>query len=87
MNNCSIPLPPLDLVISRVEYRQFHDSKGYLITPRSEQDLHYHLNLGCVKAVEPTFVPQSLKIPADILLRLTVVHTEFLRLVFAIPGL
>ena len=63
MKDNSIPLPPFDVVIGRAERRQFRDSKGNLITPRSEQAAHYHLNLQCIKAVEPGFVPQSLTIP------------------------
>ena len=87
MKDNSIPLPPFDVVIGRAERRQFRDSKGNLITPRSEQAAHYHLNLQCIKAVEPGFVPQSLTIPPDVLPRLTAVHKEFLRLVFQISGL
>ena len=82
MRDHSIPAPPFDIVIARAERRQFRDSSGNLISPRTEQVVHYHMNFGCVKAVEPSFVPQSLKIPADISPKLTSVHKEYLRLVF-----
>ena len=82
MRDHSIPAPPFDIVIARAERRQFRDAGGNLVSPRTEQVVHYHLNFSCVKAVEPTFVPQSLKVPADISPKLTSVHKEYLRLVF-----
>ena len=87
MKDQSIPSPPFNLVIARAERRQFRDSSGELISPRAEQNVHYHLNIQCVRAVEPMFVPQSLKVPSDIVPLLTTVHQEFLRLVFQVPGL
>ena len=83
MKDYSVPMPPFDLVVTCAE-RQ--DSRGILVTPRSEQAVHYHLNIQCVRAVEPTlnFVPQSLKIPPDILPKLTAIHREYLRLVYQV---
>jgi hypothetical protein len=78
----TVPPPPFDLAIGRSERRQFRDKNGTLITPRQEQTCHYHLRLDCVISAEPTFVPKSLRIPQDILPLLTIVHREYLRLVF-----
>ena len=80
----SIPSPPFDLVIARSERRSFRDKSGTLVTPLQEQTCHYHLSLQCVKAVEPQFVPFALKVPVDVAPELTVVHKEYLRLVFGI---
>lgn len=78
----TIPTPPFNLAVARSEKRQFRDKMGNLITPQNEQTCHYHLRLDCIGAVEPTFVAQALKIPADILPSLTIVHKEYLKLVF-----
>ena len=83
--NGSIP-SPFDLAIARSERRSFRDKFGTLVTPLQEQTCHYHLSLQCVKAVEPHFVPFSLKVPLDVP-GLTAVHKEYLRLVFGITFL
>ncbi len=54
LNDYSVPMPPFDLVVSRAERRQFRDSTGILVTPRSKQAVHYHLNIQCFRAVEPS---------------------------------
>ena len=53
-----------------------------LITSQKEQPAHYHLNLSCIRAVAPTFVPSSLIVPPDIGSKLNVVHKEYLHLIF-----
>ena len=83
----SVPAPPFDLVISRAKRRQFRDSIRTLVTPCSEKTVHSHLNIYYVRDIKTNFVLQSLKIPPDILLKLTTVHREFLRLVFQLPCL
>ena len=65
----------------------FRDKSGTLVTPLQEQTCHNHLSLQCVKAVEPHFVPFSLKVPLDVIPGLTAVHKEYLRLVFGITFL
>ena len=82
LSDSSVPPPPFDLAIGRSERRQFRDKNGTLVTPRQEQTCHYHLRLDCVISAEPTFVPKSLRIPHDIFPLLTIVHREYLRLVF-----
>ena len=59
------------LVAKQLQVRialQFRDND---VTPRTEQAVHYYLN---IHSVEPTFVPQSLKVPPDILPKLTAIH-------------
>ena len=85
--NGSIPSPPFDLAIARSERTSFCDKFGTLVTPLQEQTCHYHLSLQCVKAVEPHFVPFSLKVPLDVVPGLTAVHKEYLGLVFGITFL
>lgn len=80
----SVPAPPFDLVIARAERRTFRDKSGVLITPYREQASHYHIRLDCVRNVEPSFVPLSLKVPQDVLPLLTGVHTEYMKLVFGL---
>ena len=78
----SIPASPFDVCAARAERRSFRDSNGILITPQKEQPAHYHLNLSCIGAVAPTFVPSSLFVPPDVKPKLNVVHKEYLHLVF-----
>ena len=80
----SIPVPPFDMVIARAERKSFRDKNGELVTPRQEQTCHYHFRLDCVRAVEPNFVPMALQVPQDVLPSLTVIHREYLRLVFGL---
>ena len=78
----SVPAPPFDMCSARSERCSFRDANGILRTPSKEQAYHYHLNLTCIRAVASDFIPSSLRVPPDILPRLTNVHKEYLRLVF-----
>ena len=78
----SVPALPFDLCAARAERRSSRDASGTLITPQKEQLAHYHLNLSCIRAVAPTFVPSSLIVPPDIGSKLNVVHKEYLYLIF-----
>lgn len=80
--NGSVPAPPFDMCSARSERRSFRDANGILRTPSKEQACHYHLNLTCIRAVASEFIPSSLRVPPDVLPRLTNVHKEYLRLVF-----
>ena len=80
----SVPVPPFDMVIARAERRSFRDKNGELVTPHQEQTCHYHFRLDCIRAVEPNFVPMALQVPQDIVSSLTLVHREYLRLVFGL---
>ena len=80
--NGSLPAPPFDLCCARVEKRSFRDSNGILRTPNKEQPSHYHINLLCIRAASPSFVPSSIFIPPDVMPKLSAVHKEYFRLVF-----
>ena len=73
----SVPAPPFDLCVARVERCSFRDATGILRTPQKEQPAHYHLNISCVRAVATDFV-----VPPDVLPSLGQVHEELLCLVF-----
>ena len=80
----SIPAPPFNLVIARAERQSFRDESGVIITPYQEQTCHYHIRIGCVRNIEPTFVPMALKVPQDILPLLSTVHIQYLKLAFGL---
>ena len=77
---------PFNLCAARAEHRSFRNVGGVLVTHRKEQPAHYHLNLACIRAVAPQFVPSSLVtcIPSDVRPKLTQTHQEYLRLVFGL---
>ena len=79
-----IPQPPFDLAIARFERRSYRDKNGELKTPVRDQAAHYHLNVSCVKAASPCFIPAKLVIPSDILSSLSATHKEYLRLMFGV---
>ena len=70
----NIPAPPYNLTVARKERRTFRDASGTLVTPQREAAAHYHCHVGCINAIDPTFVPQSLNIPVDILSQLSPIH-------------
>ena len=74
----SIPNPPNDIVVARLEKRPFRDQSGALKTASRASAAHYHARLGCVRAGDPSFVPSALLIPADIAVVLTAQHKELL---------
>ena len=78
----SIPVPPFDMVIARAEQRSFRDKNGKLVIPHQEQTCCYHFLLNFIRAVEPNFVPMALQVPQDVFPLLTVIHREYLHLVF-----
>ena len=80
----SIPAPPFDLVMARAERCTFRDKSGVLVTPLQQQPSHYHIHLDCARAVEPNFVPLALHVPPDFLPNLTIIHHEYLQLLFGL---
>ena len=82
--NGSIPAPPFDLCCARAEKCSYKDHNGILRTPAKEQPSHYRINIRCIQASAPEFVPSSLCVPPEVLAKLTFVHKEYLRLVFNI---
>ena len=77
------PSPPFDLTIARAEQRPFRDSSGNLITPKQPTVYHYHFKVECIKAVEPLFVPSSVRIP-DVRTNLCTAHVQHLMNTFQI---
>lgn len=86
LTNGSVPLPPFDLVIARMEKRSYRDSSGVLRTPTRPSASHYHLKLVCVKAIEPNFIPttESLQVSNDILPLLTLQHRQHIHQEFGL---
>ena len=74
----TVPPPPHNLTIARAERRPYRDSSGILCIPKKETVSHYHCRLICVKTADPSFVPSSLRVPADIYHQLTAIHREYL---------
>ena len=73
-----VPSPPYDLAVARAEQRPFRDSSGNLITPKRPTVYHYHCKVECIKAVEPHFVPSSVRIPEDVCPKLCTAHIQHL---------
>ena len=74
----TIPEPPHNICIARAEKRPYRDSSGSLITPTTYKPSHYHVALTCIQAVEPGFVPHSLKVPTDVQNQLSPDHNNFI---------
>ena len=80
----SIPAPPFDLLMARAERYIFRDKSSVLVTPLKQHRSHYHIRLDCERAIEPNFVPLALHVPPNFLPKLTIIHHEYLRLVFGL---
>ena len=80
----SIPAPHFDLVLARAERCTFRDKSGVLVTRLQQQPSHCHIHLDCARAVEPNFVPLALHVPSDFLPKLTIIHHEYLQLLFGL---
>ena len=81
----SIPQPPFDLVVARMERRSFYDVTGAVRVPTRPSAAHYHLKLACIKAVDPHFLPSTqLQVPPDIIIKLTMKHRQYFAAEFGI---
>lgn len=78
----SVPSAPYDIVIARFEARPYPDKSGVMHTPSKATACHYHCRLCCVRAVEPSFLPSTLKVSVDIVPYLTMAHLNYLQLEF-----
>ena len=76
--------PPHDLVVCRKECRPYRTQNGQMKTPSTPSNSHYHLNLQCIRAAAPSFMPSELVIPEDVLANLTDVHKGY---VFGMLGI
>jgi hypothetical protein len=63
----SLPDPPLNLVISHEERREFRDASNALRLGNN-QNVYYHPNVSCIRRRNASFVGQQIVIPADIAL-------------------
>ena len=77
--NGSIPAPPFDFVVARMEKRPFRTASGDLQTPAYASAAHYHARLTCIKAADPSFVPSALRVPNDVRVLLKQEHLDYLR--------
>ena len=77
--NGAIPNPPHDIVVARLEKRQYHDPSGVRKTPAKPSAAHYHPRLSCIKTADPTFVPVSLYVAPDVRLTLSFQHIQLLQ--------
>ena len=76
----SIPDAPNDLCIARAEKRPYRDNSGKLVTPTTYKPSHYHAQLSCIRAAEPSFLPHhgSLNVPPDVAEQLTPEHKHLI---------
>ena len=72
----SVPSPPFDQVIARMEKRSYRDAAGVLKTPTRLSASHYHLKITCVRGIKPNFIPaaENFQTLNDILSLLTFQH-------------
>lgn len=83
----SIPHPPNDIVVARLEKRPYFDKTGGTwCYPQKETNSHYHLKLSCVVKAEPLFVPSTLQLSPELIKCLTPVHLELLATEFGITA-
>ena len=86
LTNGSVPSPPFDLVIARMEKRSYRDATGILKTPTRPSAAHYHLKITCVRGIEPNFIPtpENFQIPNDTLPLLTFQHQQHFHVEFGL---
>ena len=85
LSDGSIPSPPHDIVVARLEQRQYFDKKsGEWCYSNKNSNCHYHARLSCIVEVEPFFIPSSLQVPPELKQNLLTVHQEYLSNEFGI---
>ena len=82
--NGTFPSPPHDLIVARLEKRQYRDPYGVLKTPVKASAAHYHTRLTCILSGDPTFQPNSLHLPHDICNELSIKHKQLLWVEFGL---
>ena len=81
---CRIPFhsgndqPPYNLVVCRKECRPYKAPDGQIKTPSTPSNSHYHVNLHCIRAAEPTFMPGGLVVPDEVRSCLSDSHRHFI---------
>lgn len=83
--NGSIPLPPMDIAVARLEQRPYFDkASGSFCTPKKETHSHYHPRVACISIVEPNFFPKSLVVLLEVKEKLLQVHKNYIRTEFGL---
>ena len=66
MPDNSLPTPPSELIVSRMECRPFVAPSGSIKVPAKLSAAHYHLNKHCLIAADVNFDPNSVVLPPDV---------------------
>jgi len=74
----SLPMPPNDLIVSRMERRPFVAPDGTVRLPSKSSASHYHLKMECLTAACASFDPRDIVTPPDVSKRLTPQHFAIL---------
>ena len=78
----AVPSPPFDLTVAHAVQHPLCDTTGSLITPNRPTVYYYHFKLECIKALEPQFIPSSIRIPADVCSKLCTAHVQHMMSTF-----
>lgn len=70
----SLPLPPHDLIVSRLECRPYMTPDKTVKVPKTPSNAHYHLRVECLMAADPGFIPRQLVVPEDVKDKLSAQH-------------
>jgi len=68
--------PPYAIVVCQKECHPYRTSNGQMKTSIPSNS-HYHVNLNCIRATAPWFLPSELVVPEDVLTCLTDIHKGF----------
>ena len=78
MSDNSLPTPPNDLIVSRMECRPFVSPDRSVKVPSKPSASHYHLNKECLTAADTNFDPRAIVLPPDVKRGLTPQHYNVL---------
>ena len=78
MPDNSLPTPPNDLIVSRMECRPFVAPDRSVKVPSKPSASHYHLSNECLTAADANFDPKAIVLPPDVKRRLTPQHYSML---------
>jgi hypothetical protein len=73
-----LPLPPHDLIVSRLECRPYTTPEKVVKVPTTPSNAHYHLRMECLTATDPEFNPRSLVVPEELKEKLSIQHKALL---------
>ena len=61
----TLPQPPDDLIVSRMECRPFVAPDGTVKVPSKPSAVHYHFKMECLSAASPSFHPSTMVLPSE----------------------